>query len=129
MAVRSGRGEPLKLLLDEMLSPAIARTLRARGYDVQAIKERPDLQGLADRDVVALARAEVRAIATCNLRDFRVIHSEFIIPGGPGHAGFVFVPTTYHLSRAQVGRLARAFESKLKSFPGDNDLANRETWI
>jgi len=32
----------LKLLLDEMFSPAIAADLRGRGHEVVAIKERPE---------------------------------------------------------------------------------------
>ena len=77
-----------------MLSPAIARALRARGHDVEAIKGHPNLEGLPDSDVVAVARNEQRAIVTSNVRDFRPIHVELITPGGTGHVGFVFVLTT-----------------------------------
>jgi hypothetical protein len=119
----------LKLLLDEMLSPAIARALRARGHDVEAIKGHPDLEGLPDSDIVAVARREQRAIVTSNVRDFRPIHVELITPGGAGHAGFVFVPTTYRLTKAEVGRLVTALESKLAAYPADLDLVNAETWI
>lgn len=112
-----------------MLSPAIARALRARGHDVEAIKEHANLQGLPDPDIVATARGQQRAIVTTNLRDFRPLHLELITPGSAGHAGFVFVPTTYRLTRADVGRLAAALESKLTTYPGDLDLANAETWI
>ena len=119
----------MKLLLDEMLSPAIARALRARGHDVEAIKGHPDLEGLPDADVVAVARNEQRAIVTSNVRDFRPIHVELITPGGAGHAGFVFVPTTYRLTKADIGRLVAALELKLADYPADLDLANAETWI
>jgi predicted nuclease of predicted toxin-antitoxin system len=119
----------LKLLLDEMLSPAIARALRARGHDVEAIKAHPDWEGLSDPDIVALARREQRAIVTTNLRDFRPLHVELITPGSAGHSGFVFVPTTYRLTRTEVGRMVAALEAKLTDYPGERDLANGETWI
>jgi predicted nuclease of predicted toxin-antitoxin system len=119
----------LKLLLDEMLSPAIARALRARGHDVDSIKEHPAWAGLPDVEVVALARVEHRAIVTCNLRDFRLLHAELITPGSPGHSGIVFVPVTFRLTRAAVGSVVTALEEKLAAYPGENDLANGETWL
>jgi uncharacterized protein with PIN domain len=64
----SGR-RALKLLLDEMLSPAIARALRERGHDVEAVKEHPDWEALSDPELVSLAVSERRATVTNNLRD------------------------------------------------------------
>ena len=119
----------MRLLLDEMFSPAIAQALRARGHDVEAIKEHQDWIGLSDRDVIALARREQRAIVTDNLRHFRPLHAELIAPGGEGHAGLVFVPTTHRRTKADVGRLITALEAKLAEFPGEADLANGETWL
>ena len=120
---------PLRLLLDEMLSPAVARALRGRGHDCQAIKEHSDWVGLPDLEVVALARNEHRAIVTTNLRDFRAVHAELIAPGGAGHSGFVFVPVTFRLTRAAVGLLVTALEAKLATCPREQDLANGETWL
>ena len=119
----------MKLLLDEMLSPAIARALRAHGHAVEAVKEHPDWEGLPDQDVVAVAHREQRAIVTTNLRDFRPLHVGLLTPGNAGHAGFVFVPTTYRLTRANLGRLVTALATKLAEYPGAADLANGETWI
>jgi hypothetical protein len=102
----------LKLLLDEMFSPAIAHALGDRGHDVD------------DHDVVALARPERRAVVTTNLQDFRPLHAELITPGDGGHAGFVFVPTTYRRTRADVGRLVTALEARLAEYLGDTDLAD-----
>jgi hypothetical protein len=116
-------------LLDEMVSPAIARALRERGHDVEAVKEHRGWEGLADPDLVLLALRERRAIVTPNLRDFRPLHAELITPGSAGHAGFVFVPTTYRLTRADIGRIVMALEAKLIEYPGERDLANAETWI
>jgi hypothetical protein len=119
----------LKLLLDEMFSPLVAVELRARGHDAVAIKERDEWQSLSDPEVIALARAERRAVVTANLRDFRPLHAELVAPGGDGHAGIVFVPTTVRLTRAATGKLVKALEIPLAQYPGDADLANGETWI
>ncbi|MDQ1507507.1 MAG: hypothetical protein QOD57_5766, partial [Actinomycetota bacterium] len=37
---------PARLLLDEMLSPKIGAGLEARGHDVNAVTQRPDLMAL-----------------------------------------------------------------------------------
>ena len=119
----------MKLLLDEMFSPLVAAELRARGHDAVAIKERDEWQALSDPDVVALARTEHRAVVTSNLRDFRPLHADLVAAGGEGHAGMVFVPTSFRLTRAASGRIVAALKVRLAEYPGDEDLANGETWI
>lgn len=49
--------------------------------------------------------------------------------GGSGHAGMVFVPTNFRLTKADAGRIIAALETQLAEYPGDPDLANGETWI
>jgi hypothetical protein len=41
----------VKLLLDEMLSPAIARELRSRGHDVETVAGNPAREALPDPEV------------------------------------------------------------------------------
>lgn len=112
-----------------MFSPLVSAELRARGHDVVAIKERGDWQSLADPEVVALARTERRAVVTTNLRDFRPLHAELVAPGGQGHLGMVFVPTSLRLTRAATGQIVAALEARFADYPGDEELANGETWI
>jgi hypothetical protein len=119
----------VKLLLDEMLSPVIARELRSRGHDVEAVAGNPARQALPDPDVLALARAEHRALATDNLRDFRPLHHEAISPGGPGHHGMIFIPGTYRRTKNDAGKIITALEAILAEHPGEDDLANGETWL
>jgi hypothetical protein len=119
----------VKLLLDEMLTPAIARELRSRGYDVDAVAAHHDRKGLSDPDVLALARTERRAIVTNNLRDFRPLHHDAITPGGAGHFGMVFIPASYRLAKDNLGKIIAALEAILRANPGDDDLANGETWL
>jgi hypothetical protein len=119
----------VKLLLDEMLSPAIARELRSRGHDVESIAGHPDREARSDPEVLALARAERRAVVTNNLRDFRPLHHEAITPGGAGHFGMIFVPSGYRRSRAGTGRIVVALEAILAEHSGETDLANGEAWL
>lgn len=119
----------MKLLLDEMLAPVIARELRARGHDAEAVAGHPERQSLSDPEILALARAEHRALVTNNLQDFRPLHTEAITPGGPGHYGMIFVPGGYRRAKADTGKIVTALESILNAHPGESDLANGEAWI
>jgi hypothetical protein len=119
----------MKLLLDEMLSPAIARELRSRGHDVESVAGNPDREALSDPEVLALARAEHRAVVTNNLRDFRPLHHEAVTPGGGGHFGMIFMPGSYRRTRADTGRIVAALEAILAQYPGEKDLANGEAWL
>lgn len=119
----------MKLLLDEMLSPAIARELRARRHDAEAVAGHPDREALSDPDVLALARAERRAVVTNNLRDFRPLHHEAITPGGPGHYGMIFISGTYRRTRNDTGKITIGLENLLAQYPGEADLASGEAWL
>jgi predicted nuclease of predicted toxin-antitoxin system len=79
----------VKLLLDEMISPRIARELRKNGHDVQAVKkDRPDLASRGDRELVRQMATERRAIVTNDIADFQEIHDQFL--AGDEHQGMVF---------------------------------------
>ena len=119
----------MKLLLDEMLSRAIAPELRERGHDVESVAGNPGREAMSDPEVLALARAEHRAIVTSNLRDYRPLHNEAIVPGGDGHFGMIFMPGNYRRPKADTGRIIAALELILAQHPGENDLANGEAWL
>jgi len=119
----------LRLLLDEMLAPAIARELRTRGHDVEAIQEHPEWCSFDDRRVVTLARNERRALVTDNLIDLRPLHYEAITPGGPGDYGMIFIPGGRPRTRADTGRIVAALEQKLAAYPAVDDLVDGEDWL
>jgi predicted nuclease of predicted toxin-antitoxin system len=112
-----------------MLSPAIARELQARGHDVRAVAGHPDPEALPDPEVLALARAERRAIVTNNVRDFRPLHAEAVMPGGPGHYGMIFMSSNYRCTKNDIGRIIAALEARLARYPGEDTLANAEEWL
>jgi Domain of unknown function (DUF5615) len=119
----------LRLLLDEMLSPAIARELRAHDHDVEAIQEHPEWCSFNDPQVLDLAREERRALVTDNLVDMRPLHYAAIAPGGPGDFGMVFIPGGRPRTRDDTGRIVAALERKLAAYPGERDLADGEDWL
>ena len=119
----------MRLLLDEMLGPQIARELRQRGHDVIAIKEREDWVSHSDDQVMDLAREEHRAVVTDNLRDYRPRAAAAALPGGSGHYGMIFISGGYRRAKADIGRIADALEVKLEAHPGERDLHSQETWL
>lgn len=104
----------MKLLLDEHLSPEIARQLCARGRDVVAVGERADLRGRSDRVHLASLPNERRAIVTRDLADFRPLLAETLRRGGSAY-GLVCVPRRFPLSRDGIGRLVRAVDALLQT--------------
>ena len=102
----------MKLLLDEMLRPVIARELRKRGHDVESVAGHPAREAMSDPDVLVLVRSEQRAIVTNNLRDYRPLHNEAIVSGGNGHFGMIFIPGSYRRTRADTGRIVAALEDR-----------------
>jgi hypothetical protein len=57
-AHRVNQRPDVRLLLDEMFSPAIAAELRERGHEVIAVADRPDLPAKSDEEIFAWASAK-----------------------------------------------------------------------
>jgi predicted nuclease of predicted toxin-antitoxin system len=130
VARRPGRALGLRLLLDEHLSPEIARQLRAQGHDVIAVGERADLRGRPDRVHFALLPEQQRAIVTRDLGDFRPLLAEAVRSGAPTY-GIVCVPERFPLSRKQTGRLVRALAALLDAHRETDAIIKRggEIWL
>lgn len=106
----------MKLLLDEHLSPEIARQLRQRGHDAVAVGERNDLRGRPDRVHFASLPEEQRVIVTRDLADFRPLLAEALRRGTPTF-GLVCVPARFPLNRDGIGRLVAALDALLRANP------------
>jgi predicted nuclease of predicted toxin-antitoxin system len=120
----------LRLLLDEMIAPRIARELRARGHDVHAIKQdRPELEAQPDRRLVERMSAERRAIVTNNVNDYRLIHDR-LLAGGQEHGGMILTfDVTLPRTRDAIPLWMAALEALLASHPGEDALRNRVVQI
>jgi predicted nuclease of predicted toxin-antitoxin system len=115
----------VKLLLDEMWPPSIARALRERGHDVIAVAERDDLRSQADEHIFATAQVEGRVIVTENVADFRRLAEEFVRLGRT-YPGLIYT-TNRQFPRADArtpGSLTRAL---LHLLDGDAELT--EVWL
>jgi Domain of unknown function (DUF5615) len=126
----SGSNQRVRLLLDEHFSPEIARQLRARGHDVIAVKERPELIGRPDRVHFASMPKQRRAIVTQDLGDFRPLLAQAMRAGTKAY-GLACVPARVSLSREAIGQVTSSLERLLHGHPGDEDLLDRggETWL
>ena len=115
----------MKALLDEQLSSEIAAELRSRGWDVEAVGERPWMRGqsLSDDQVMDTAASEDRALVTNNVKDYRPIAAR-MVAGGQGHRGLMLLPSTRSCSRAAVQPLTDVIERIMREHP--EGLANSE---
>lgn len=116
----------MKVLLDEQFSPQIARILRERGFDVEAVCERSDLAEAPDGDVLDSATRERRAVVTNDVKDFRPLVAERLA-SGQGHAGLILVPANRDRSRDATGALADAIEALMRARP--DGIAGAEYWL
>lgn len=116
----------MRLLLDEMISPRIARELRESGHDVQAIKkDRLDLVGRTDREIVQRMGIEWRAIVTNDVADFQAIH-ERLIAAGENHAGMVFTfDVTMPRAKAAIQLWVQTLAALLGELSDERALENQ----
>lgn len=116
----------MKALLDEQLSPQIAKLLRERGLDVVAVAERAELVEASDGQVLDAATRERRAVVTNNVKDFRPLAAERLADGR-GHPGLVLLPAKRDRSRQATGALADAIEHVMRANP--KGMPNAEHWV
>lgn len=116
----------MRLLLDEMISPAIARRLRDRGFEVDAVKrDRPELESVSDNELVRRMSAERRGIVTNDVADFQPIH-ERVLVRGQEHYGMLF---TYDVSlprrKASITLWVSTLADFLSRHEAEDALRNR----
>lgn len=102
-----------RLLLDEMLSGAIAGQLRAKGHDIVAVVEDPALTGLADDQILAHATAAGRVLVTANIKDFMPLDARYR-SASQAHAGLILVSTkTFPQDRSFTAAITSALSALL----------------
>lgn len=117
----------MKLLLDEMISPKIARELRGRGdFDVEAIKgDRPDLEAVADREIARRTAVEQRTLVTNDVLDFQLIHNQ-MLAAGEEHYGLIFTSdSTMPRNKTSIPLWVKTLEKVLTEHPTSDALKNR----
>lgn len=83
----------MKLIVDEMYTPAIAAQLRARGHDGLAVREVATLAGGSDEALLRWAQMAGRAVITENVRDFLALHAIYL-QSGERHSGIILASNT-----------------------------------
>lgn len=106
----------VRLLLDEMLSPAVAEQLRQRGIDVVAVVELPHLVSLSDEELLVEATTQGRILVTANVRDFAALSKGWVTrPQQDAHPGLVYVSSrAFPQDRSYVGALVSALASAVR---------------
>jgi predicted nuclease of predicted toxin-antitoxin system len=120
----------VRILLDQMYSPTIAKQLRDRGHDVEAVVERPELVGLADPALFLAAQADSRALVTENVADYMSLHTDFARTGR-AHHGLIFTTNAKFPrgGRRVVGALVTALDRMLSDPPALEPVDGWVCWL
>ena len=119
----------MNLVLDEHLSPGIARQLRRRGHDVVTARELVPGLDRSDAELLRRATEAGRTLVTADIADFTELHRASVI-SGRGYAGLVLVARGRFPPTARaIGRTVAALEALLAAHRGTADLENRIVWL
>lgn len=119
----------MRLLLDERLSPEIARQLRSRRHDVQAAVERPDLVSLPDHELFARMAVERRAILTNNVPDYMKVFNA-ALGSSQEHYGLLLTDDrSMPRGRNTIGLFVRVLDEFLEAHPTEDALRNQLRWL
>ena len=115
----------MKLLLDEMYSPRIAARLRDRGHDAVSLRERRDLVGAGDSELLRAMTAENRTIVTNNVVDFVPVFRRALADGAENPGLFLTSDRTTPRSAAEVARFVTVLEALVSAADGDETPSGR----
>jgi predicted nuclease of predicted toxin-antitoxin system len=118
----------IRLLLDEHLAKAVARQLRANGYDVVSLSEWHDgnYRTAPDEQILAAAHADNRVLVTRDVKSIPGRLKDWVEIGRP-HAGVILINWKSVQSR-DVGGLLRALTDLLKEC-GNDDWTSRSHFL
>ena len=108
----------MRLLLDAHISGrSVGGPLRDNGHDVRTLDQEPELEGLDDEDVLALAVEDGRILVTHNVADFPELLREWAV-GGRSHPGVILV---YGIEHSEFALIVRGIERWLELRPRQED--------
>jgi len=119
----------VKVLLDEMYSPTVAKMLRELGHDAISAHERPDLQRAPDTVIFETMRLESRAIVTNNIRDFIPLAQTALLQDRSFAGLILTTDRTFPRSRNTTGILARSLAELIRACPADDGLFEQTVWL
>jgi predicted nuclease of predicted toxin-antitoxin system len=119
----------VRVLLDEMYSPAIAEGLRDRGHDVISVHDRPDLLAAHDAPLFAAMQGEDRVIVTNNVSDFMPLVQE-VLQTGSSFSGVIFTSDrSLPRSRNTIGTFIDRLDTFMNQRPADDGLHGQVHWL
>jgi len=107
--------KPDALLLDEMLSPAIAADLDSRGVDCRAVAADPVLRAHSDLEILETAMRENRVLVTNNVADFESLRRAWEAAGREVPGLIYTSDQAFPRTKAYLARLAAALEAAATS--------------
>ena len=114
----------MRLLLDEMPTPAIAIALRKRGIDIIAVADKPLLHASSDANLLDHA-ATGRGVVTENKGDFSVLATQWE-SAGRRHSGLIYT-SPKRFNRASPAYPGNAIAA-LATFVDDPPVTG-ESWV
>jgi len=119
----------VRLLLDEHVDKAIAKVLRAQGFDVVAVTEDPTLVKASDDALLVRALEDRRAVLTYDVVDFRR-RALARLSTEEHHHGIVLVTRhRFPHGKRHIGALIAALRRLLEEMRAEDALADREVWL
>ncbi len=100
----------MKFLVDECTGPAVAKWLKAEGYEVFSVFE--ELRGASDEDILEKARAEYWILIT-NDKDF----GEMVYRERLSHCGIIFLRLHSQRADAKISALRKLFTAYAQQLP------------
>lgn len=120
-------GGSVRLVLDEMFSPALAQALREAGHDVLAVAEVAELRAMTDAELFGWAAEARRRIVTENVKDFRPLLL-LAIEAGHSHPALLLTSSrSFPRSRRNPAPLIEALCAWLVRQPNSSSLP--EDWL
>ena len=118
----------MRILLDEMLSAAIAEQLRKRGHDAAAGQGDPNLEGKPDTELLRAARELRRVLVTDNVRDFARLHQQFV-HAREDHAGIILAaPASFPRSKKTIRLWVNTLDRYMRE-RGDSSRESIYSWL
>lgn len=106
----------MRWLIDEMLPPALAEELQARGHDAVSIAG-SDLAGMTDEAVYDLAVEQQRILVTENFADFNRLAETRVAAEGPVVPVIFVRKRAFPRGRALAAHLARHIDEWAADHP------------
>lgn len=111
---------PLKLHLNEHLSPRLAEQLRKYGFDVTSTLELSMVEA-DDDEQLAYAASDQRAMVTFNHKDFAVRHERYLAEGKEHWGIILSTEETIDVLRRRLLRLLNTVSA--------DELKNQIRWL